>query len=87
MSYSLPLYDEIIEARPHSFGWLRRSEFDESSSSPGQQEEYYEAWERPDGRIVKLSRAVFDQPLSVFLFVRIKGEPAVMVWPKGTRQI
>jgi hypothetical protein len=43
-----PLYDQIIEARPHSFGWLRRSEFDEASSSPGQQRDYYEAWERPD---------------------------------------
>jgi hypothetical protein len=85
MSYSLPLYGEIIEARPHNFGWLRRSEFDEAS--PGRQQEYYEAWERPDGRIVKLLRAVFDQPLWVFLFVRNQGEPAVMVWPKGTRQI
>jgi hypothetical protein len=82
-----PLYDQIIEARPHSFGWLRRSEFDEASSSPGQQRDYYEAWERPDGRIVKLPRAAFDQPLSLFLFVRRHGEPAVMVWPKGAKQI
>ncbi|HEY7298216.1 MAG TPA: hypothetical protein VH684_09810 [Xanthobacteraceae bacterium] len=82
-----PLYDGIIEARPHSFGWLRRSEFDEASSPPDQRQEYYEAWERPDGKIVKLPRAVLDEPLSLFLFVRRQREPAVMVCPQGARQI
>lgn len=40
MSY----YDEdVIEAEPHSLGWLRRPELDSRKG---------EAWEKPDGEIL-----------------------------------
>jgi hypothetical protein len=43
---------EIVGARPHTLGWLRRSEFDDLAGGW-----YFEAWERPDGGIVKIRRS------------------------------
>jgi hypothetical protein len=68
---------EIVGAMPHTFGWLRRSEFDDL---PG--DWYFEAWERPDGEIVKIPRCDA-QPVTTIIAVRERGAPAVVVWPRG----
>lgn len=78
------VYDTVIEARPHTFGWLRRSEMDKMVHASAH---YYEAWERPDGFIVKVRRQQPEIPLGNFLMFRHKGKPATLVWPKDAVQV
>jgi hypothetical protein len=72
---------EIVGARPHTFGWLRCSELDDWAGGC-----YFEAWERPDGGMVKIPRSDA-QPVAAIVAVRERGSPAVVVWPRGTLQI
>jgi hypothetical protein len=72
---------EIVGALPHTFGWLRCSHFDDLVGDC-----YLEAWERPDGGIVKIPRSDA-QPVTTIVAVRERGSPAVVVWPRGTLQI
>jgi hypothetical protein len=72
---------EIVGARPHTFGWLRRSEFDDLAGGW-----YFEAWERPDGGIVKIPRPD-GRPVTTIIAVHGRSSPAVVVWPRGTVQI
>jgi len=74
-------HGEIIGAMPHTFGWLRCSEFDDWAGGC-----YFEAWERPDGGIVKIPRSDA-QPVTTIVAVRERGAPVVVVWPRGTLQI
>jgi hypothetical protein len=74
-------HGEIVGARPHTLGWLRRSEFDDLVD-----DWYFEAWERPDGGIVKIPRSDA-QPVTTIIAVCERGSPAVVVWPRGTVQI
>jgi hypothetical protein len=70
----------IVVAQPHTFGWLRRSERDRIAGSC-----YFEAWERPDGGIVRIPRQKHDEQIKMIVAVR-RRDSVFVVLPTGTAQ-
>ena len=70
----------IVVEKPHTFGWLRRSECDRVVGAC-----YFEAWERPDGEIVKIPRQKHDKPVEMIIAVR-KRSSVFVISPRGTAQ-
>jgi hypothetical protein len=66
--------------RPHTFGWLRRSEDDRIVSGS-----YFEAWERPDGGMLIIPRQEYDRPVERIVALR-RGDFMLVISPKGTAQ-
>jgi hypothetical protein len=64
----------------HRFGWLRRSECDTIIGAV-----CFEAWERPNGGIVRIPRQERDKPIEMIVAVRKRGAVFV-ISPKGTAQ-
>ena len=64
----------IVVGKPHKFGWLRRSEYDSIVGAS-----YFEAWERPDGGIVRIPGQGHDKPIEMLIAVRKRS-------PRGTAQ-
>jgi hypothetical protein len=67
-----------VVARPHTFGWLRRSACDRIVGAV-----FFEAWERPDGGIVRIPRQERDKPIEMIVVVYKRGSVFV-ISPKGT---
>jgi hypothetical protein len=63
----------IVVAKPHTFGWLRRSECDRIVGAS-----YFEAWERPDGGNVRIPRQEHDKPIEMLIAVRKRGSVFVI---------
>ena len=70
----------IVVGKPHTFGWLRRSKYDRIVGAS-----YFEAWERPDGGIVRIPRQNHDKPVEKIIAVRKRGSVFV-ISPRGTAQ-
>jgi hypothetical protein len=70
----------IVVGKPHTFGWLRRSECDRVIGCS-----YFEAWERPDGLIVKIPRQEQGKPIEKIIAVRKRGS-VLVISPRGTAQ-
>ena len=70
----------IVAGKPHTFGWLRRSERDGVIGGS-----YFEAWERPDGLIVKIPRQEHGKPIEKIIAVRKRGS-VLAISPRGTAQ-
>ena len=70
----------IVVGKPHTFGWLRRSEYDRIVGAS-----YFEAWERPDGGIVRIPRQEHDKPIETLIAVR-KRCAVFVISPRGTAQ-
>ena len=70
----------IVVGKPHTFGWLRRSECDRVIGGS-----YFEVWERPDGLIVKIPRQEHGKPIEKIIAVRKRGS-VLVISPKGTAQ-
>ena len=70
----------IVVGKPHKFGWLRRSEYDSIVGAS-----YFEAWERPDGGIVRIPRQEHDKPIETLIAVR-KRCAVFVISPRGTAQ-
>ena len=71
---------KLVVGKPHTFGWLRRSECDRKNGVS-----YFEAWERPDGGIVRIPRQNHDKPVEKIIAVRKRGSVFV-ISPRGTAQ-
>ena len=69
----------IVVGKPHTFGWLRRSEYDSIVGAS------FEAWERPDGGIVRIPRQEHDKPIEMLIAVR-KRFAVFVIPPRGTAQ-
>ena len=70
----------IVVGKPHTFGWLRRSEYDSIVGAS-----YFEAWERPDGGIVRIPRQKHDEQIKMIVAVR-RRDCVFVVLPTGTAQ-
>jgi hypothetical protein len=66
--------------RPHTFGWLRRSEDDRIIGGS-----YFEAWEMPDGRMMALPRREPTKPIEAIVALR-QGGSILVISPKGMAQ-
>jgi hypothetical protein len=69
-----------VAGRPHTFGWLRRSECDRIIGGS-----YFEAWERPDGGMMIIPRQGYNKPIKAIIAVR-NPDSVLVIWPKGTTQ-
>jgi hypothetical protein len=69
-----------VVGRPHTFGWLRRTECDRIVGGS-----YFEAWERPDGGMMIIPRQEYNKPIKTIVAVR-KPDSVLVIWPKGTKQ-
>ena len=70
----------IVVGKPHTFGWLRRSEYDSIVGGS-----YFEAWERSDGGIVRIPRQEHEKPIEMLIAVR-KRCAVFVISPRGTAQ-
>ena len=70
----------IVVDKPHTFGWLRRSECDGMAGGS-----FFEAWERPDGLIVRIPRQEHAKPIEKIIAVRKRGS-VLVISPRGTAQ-
>jgi hypothetical protein len=70
----------IAVGKPHTFGWLRRSECDGMAGGS-----FFEAWERPDGLIVRIPRQEHAKPIEKIIAVRKRGF-VLVISPRGTAQ-
>jgi hypothetical protein len=64
--------------RPHTFGWLRRIECDSLIGGS-----YFEAWEPPEGGILRIPRQEYNKPINTIVAVRERNSVFV-ISPKGT---
>jgi hypothetical protein len=69
-----------VVGRPHTFGWLRCTEYDRVVGGF-----YFEAWERPDGGIVRMPRQKHDKPIERIVALR-KRDLVFVISPRGTAQ-
>ena len=64
--------------RPHTFGWLRRSEDDRIIGGS-----YFEAWERPSGRMMIIPRQEHNRPIERIVALR-RGDSILVISPRRT---
>jgi hypothetical protein len=70
-----------IVGRPHTFGWLRRVECDNVTGGS-----YFEAWELPEGEILRIPRQEHNKPIKAIFVVRNLNSVFV-ISPTGTKII
>jgi hypothetical protein len=70
----------IVVGRPHTFGWLRRSECDRIVGGS-----YFEAWEQPEGGVVRIPRQEHNKPIETIIAAR-KPNSVLVISPKGATQ-